>query len=105
MVIGKNQTNKAVLITSLLIKEETLSQMTAISQGIEGYRQLKHFKEPFKFWLLIILLIVTLLIIFAAIWFGLYISRGITEPVDKLALATRRVADGDLEFVIESRFR
>ena len=45
-------------------------------QGIEGYRQLKHFKEPFKFWLLIILLIVTLLIVFAAIWFGLYISRG-----------------------------
>jgi hypothetical protein len=41
VVIGKNQANKAVLITSLLIKEETLSQMTAISQGIEGYKQLK----------------------------------------------------------------
>ncbi|EKD39880.1 MAG: hypothetical protein ACD_75C00265G0001 [uncultured bacterium] len=75
--------------------------MTTISQGIEDYRQLKHFKEPFKFWLLIILLIVTLLVIFAAIWFGLYISRGITEPLEKLVLATRRVADGDLEFVME----
>ena len=98
VVIGKNQTNKAVLITSLLIKEETLSQMTAISQGIEGYKQLKYLKEPFKFWMLIVLLIVTLLIIFSAIWFGFYISKGITEPVDKLALATRRIAEGDLEF-------
>ena len=30
--------------------------MEVISQGLEGYRQLKHFKDPFKFWLLIILL-------------------------------------------------
>jgi two-component system, NtrC family, nitrogen regulation sensor histidine kinase NtrY len=102
VVIGNNQINKAVLVTSLLIKEETLSQMTAISQGIEGYKQLKYLKEPFKFWMLIVLLIVTLLMIFSAIWFGFYISKGITEPVDKLALATRRIAEGDLEFFIES---
>ena len=99
--IGKSGLGRAVLITSLIVKSEQLARMTTISQGIEGYRQLKHFKKPFKFWLLIILLIVTLLIIFAAIWFGLYISRGITDPLEKLVLATRRVTDGDLEFVIE----
>jgi two-component system nitrogen regulation sensor histidine kinase NtrY len=99
--LGSGQLGRAILITSLLVKSERLVRMTNISQGIEGYRQLKHFKEPFKFWLLIILLIVTLLIIFAAIWFGLYISRGITDPLEKLVLATRRVADGDLEFVME----
>ncbi len=99
--LGSGQLGKAILVTSLLVKSEQLARMTNISQGITGYRQLKHFKEPFKFWLLIILLIVTLLVIFAAIWFGLYISRGITEPLEKLVLATRRVADGDLEFVME----
>jgi two-component system, NtrC family, nitrogen regulation sensor histidine kinase NtrY len=103
VVIGKNEKNKAVLVTSLLVKAERLAQMTAISQGIEGYRQMKFLKEPFKFWLLIVLLIVTLLIIFSAIWFGFYISKGITEPVDKLVLATKRIAEGDLEFSIESR--
>jgi two-component system nitrogen regulation sensor histidine kinase NtrY len=99
--IGNGNLGKAILVTSLLVKSEQLARMTTISRGIEGYRQLKHFKEPFKFWLLIILLIVTLLVIFAAIWFGLYISRGITDPLEKLVLATRRVADGDLEFVME----
>jgi two-component system, NtrC family, nitrogen regulation sensor histidine kinase NtrY len=103
VIIGKNERNKALLITSLLVKEETLTQMTAISHGIEGYRQLKYLKGPFKFWLLIVLLIITLLIIFSAIWFGFFISKGITEPVDKLALATKRIAEGDLEFSIESR--
>ncbi len=99
--LGNGGLGRAILITSLLVKSEQLVRMTTISQGLEGYRQLKHFKEPFKFWLLIILLIVTLLIIFAAIWFGLYISRGITDPLEKLVVATRRVADGDLEFVME----
>lgn len=92
---------KSLLVTSLLVKNDQLERMTRISQGIEGYRQLKHFKDPFKFWLLIILLIVTLLVIFAAIWFGLYISKGITEPLEKLVFATQRVADGDLEFEME----
>ncbi len=101
IAVGTKQIGRAILITSLLVQSEQLSRMTTISQGIEGYRQLKHFKEPFKFWLLTILLIVTLLIIFASIWFGLYISRGITNPLENLVLATRRVADGDLEFEME----
>ncbi len=99
--IGSKNLGKGILIISLLVKNDQLARMTTISRGLEGYRQLKHFKEPFKFWLLIILLIVTLLIIFAAIWFGLYISRGITEPIEELVLATRRVAEGDLEFRME----
>lgn len=99
--LGSGSLGRAILVTSLFVRSDQLARMTTISQGIEDYRQLKHFKEPFKFWLLIILLIVTLLVIFAAIWFGLYISRGITEPLEKLVLATRRVADGDLQFVME----
>jgi len=99
--LGNQEISRAILITSLLVKTDQLARMTTISQGIEGYRQLKYFKEPFKFWLLIILLIVTLLVIFAAIWFGLYIARGITEPLEQLVTATRRVADGDLEFEME----
>ncbi len=96
--VGTDQNNLAILVTSVLMKQEQLARMMVISQGIEGYRQLKYFKGPFKFWLVIILVIVTLLIVFAAIWFGLHISRGITEPIDKLLSATQRVAEGDLEF-------
>lgn len=100
--ISSDGTQKAILVTSLLVEKERLESMELISQGIEGYRQLKHFKDPFKFWIFIILLIVTLLIVFAAIWFGLYISHGITDPLGKLVKATHRVAEGDLEFEMES---
>lgn len=93
----------AILITTRLIKKEQKERMAVITQGIEDYRQLKHMKKPFKFWLLAILFIVTLLIVFAAIWFGFYIAKGITDPLDKLAIATRRVAGGDLSFVLEKK--
>lgn len=91
---------ESFLITTLLIRNKQLNRLDFISKGIEDYQQLKYLKKPFKFWLLIILLIVTLLIIFSAIWFGLYIAKSITGPLNQMALATRRVADGDLNFVL-----
>ncbi len=100
--VGSDPENHAILTTSFLINQEKVDRMARISKGIEDYRQLKYLKGPFKFWLLLILLIVTLLIVFAAIWFGLRIARSITEPVDKLAGATRRVAQGEFDFTLDN---
>ena len=99
--LGKEKDNQYVLITSILIPDEKLQRMKRVSLGLEGYRQLMFLKQPLKTSFLVMLLIVTLLIIFSAIWFGFYISRSLTDPIDKLAEATRRVADGELDFVIE----
>ncbi|MBW6520123.1 MAG: HAMP domain-containing protein [Desulfoarculaceae bacterium] len=91
------------LITTKFITSAQKQQMTLITQGIEDYRQLKHMQKPFQFWLVALLLIVTMLIVFAAIWFGFYIAKRITGPIDKLAAATRRVARGDLGFSLEKK--
>ncbi|MDX1775466.1 MAG: ATP-binding protein [Desulfobulbales bacterium] len=90
-----------VLVTTLFIPNAKLQRMKVISKGIEGYRQLMLLKNPLKTSLLVILLIITLLIIFSAIWFGFYIAQGLTGPIGKLANATRRVAEGELDFVLE----
>jgi two-component system, NtrC family, nitrogen regulation sensor histidine kinase NtrY len=90
-----------VMVTSLLIPRERLARMTNISQGLEGYRQLMILKAPIKTSLLVMLLIVTLLIVFCAVWFGFYVARGLTGPIRQLGEATRRVADGELDFVLE----
>lgn len=90
-----------VLITTILIPTRQLHGMEVISRGIEGYRQLMLLKNPLKTSLIVMLLIVTLLIIFSAVWFGFYIAQGLTGPIDKLAEATRRVADGELDFILE----
>jgi len=90
-----------LLVTTVFIPQEQLQRMTVISKGIEGYRQLMLLKNPLKTSLLVMLLIVTLLIIFSAVWFGFYIAQGLTGPIGKLAIATRRVAEGELDFVLE----
>ncbi len=89
------------LVTTLLIPSEKIGLMHTVSQGITDYRQLVMLKAPIKLSLIIMLLIITLLILFGAIWFGFYIARTLTGPINKLALATRRVADGDLDFTLE----
>ncbi len=95
-----NQTNY-FLVSSLLIPIERLVLMQAVSSGITDYRQLVMLKAPIKLSLIIMLLIITLLILFGAIWFGFYIAKSLTVPINKLAEATRRVADGELDFTLE----
>lgn len=89
------------LISGLLIPLEQVQAMQTIAEGISGYQQMVMLKAPIKFSLIIMLLIITLLILFGAIWFGFYIARGITDPINRLAEATKRVADGDMEFIVE----
>jgi len=93
--------NSYFLVTSVLIPTEQLVRMKAISDGINDYRQLIMLKAPIKLSLIIMLIIITLLILFGAIWFGFYIAHGLTGPIKKLADATRRVAEGELDFQLE----
>jgi two-component system nitrogen regulation sensor histidine kinase NtrY len=44
---------------------------------------------------------VALLIIFCATWFGFYLAKTLTVPIQDLAEGTRRVAEGDLSFTID----
>jgi two-component system nitrogen regulation sensor histidine kinase NtrY len=76
-----------------------------VRRGYEEYNQFRLFQDPIKATLIITLFLITMLIIFVAIWFGIRMARGITEPVQMLADATHRVAQGDLDFTLEARGR
>lgn len=90
-----------VLVTTVLIPKERLLRLELISKGIQGYRQLLLLKQPIKSTFLVMLLIITLLIIFSAIWFAFYVAGGLTRPMAKLSQGIKQVADGELDFVLE----
>jgi two-component system nitrogen regulation sensor histidine kinase NtrY len=73
-----------------------------ISRSYEQYKHLTILKTPIKNSYILTLLLITLVIIFAATWFGLYLSKGITVPIQKLAEGTHEVAHGNLEHQIEA---
>ncbi len=92
-----------VLAVGIFIPADLTGKMKNISNGIEDYKQLKLLKHPIKISLIIILLIISLIIIFSATWFGFYLARGITIPIQQLAEGTHRIAGGDLDFTIDIR--
>jgi len=50
-----------------------------------------------------ILILITLLIVFAASWMGIYLARQITVPVQLLAEGTEEVARGNLDVSLDYR--
>ena len=46
---------------------------------------------------IIILLLMTVLVLFAAVWVGLFLSKRITVPIEALSEATREISAGNLD--------
>jgi len=92
-----------VVVASYFIPKSLAGKMREISQAFVDYKQLKVLKKPIKFSYMMALLMVTLLIVFSAIWFGIRLARDITGPIKELAEATHRIAEGDLNVRIEMK--
>jgi two-component system nitrogen regulation sensor histidine kinase NtrY len=102
-IFSRTETKAQVgaIVVAKFIPGVILNRLATITKGLEGYKQLKMLKKPIKLTPLIFLSIVTLLVIFSAIWFGFYLSKGITVPIEELAKATDRIASGDYGFHID----
>lgn len=83
------------------IPPEAVGKMQEITRSFEEYHQVSALKNPIKRSYLLSFLAITLLILFSATWFGYYLARGITIPIQKMAEGTRSVAQGDLDFKID----
>ncbi len=90
-----------LLVLTRFVPGSFVNRLHAISKGLQEYRQLKMLKTPIKASHMITLSIVTLLIIFTSVWFGFYISKEVTVPINELAEATNRIASGDYDFFID----
>src|SRR3990172_6849945 len=90
--------------TGVTVKPENefLNRALQISRSYEQYKYLASLKTPVKNSYILTLLLITLVIIFAATWFGLYLAKGITVPIQRLAEGTHEVAQGNWDYQIES---
>ncbi len=84
-----------------LIPKNLIDKIGVISRTAEEYKQFRLLKNPIKLSYILTLFIITLLIVFSATWFGLYLAKGITVPIQDLAQATRSIAQGNLDYRID----
>ncbi|MFO8086079.1 MAG: ATP-binding protein [Desulfobacterales bacterium] len=92
---------EAFVVLSVLIPPELFQDMQSISEGFQEYQQIKLLKEPIQLTYYIALSIVALLVVFCAIWFGLYLAKTISIPIMELSEATVSVAEGNLDVKID----
>ncbi|HEB73112.1 MAG TPA: PAS domain S-box protein [Nitrospirae bacterium] len=92
---------KGVVVVIKLVSQEMIEKVHSIVNAFQDYKQLTLKKEIIKASYQVTLTLVTLVVVFSAIWFGFYIAKGITVPLKKLSEATESVAKGNLDVRVD----
>jgi two-component system nitrogen regulation sensor histidine kinase NtrY len=85
----------AMVVVDYLVDESPRMWSDRIVASFREYRSLQLNKRPFKNLYVLTMALASLVVIFSATWLGLYLARGITEPLARVVAATRRVTEGD----------
>ena len=91
-----------VVVVDYYVPKSITKRALEISRSYEQYKHLGFLKNPVKNSYILTLLLITLVIIFAATWFGLYLAKGITVPIQQVAAGTHEVAHGNWDYQIEA---
>ena len=96
---GEGEGSKAIigaLVVSYFIPTSIVERAMIVSTAVKDYGTVNPLEYPIKSSYLSILVFITLLIMFVAIWAGLYLARQLTGPLEELENAAKKVGSGDL---------
>jgi two-component system nitrogen regulation sensor histidine kinase NtrY len=89
-----------VVVVSSYIPVSLVNKVDEIASVFYDYKDTNPLKYPMKTTYLVILVMITLVIIFVAMWIGLYLARQLTVPVERLVYGAQAVGAGDLDVSI-----
>ena len=101
-IYGSGKRILGVVVVDYYVPKSITKRALEISRSYEQYKHLGFLKNPVKNSYILTLLLITLVIIFAATWFGLYLAKGITVPIQQVAAGTHEVAHGNWDYQIEA---
>ena len=87
---------RAAVVVDAFIPEDISRKLKKMTHAFSDYEELRQFRNPIRQSYLLVFFMITIMIIFGAIWFGLYLARRITRPLLALEKATEEVAKGNL---------
>ncbi len=93
--------DRLIVVAGTLLDPVTSMRSEEVIQAYQSYRQLEVQKRQFAASYMLMFVLVTLLILLASSWMGLYLVRRLMIPVEALAEGTRRVSSGDLAHRVE----
>lgn len=93
----ESRNSASAIVVSSFIPFSLISKMDDISAAYENLRNFNPIQSPLRSIYLIILILMTLVILMCATWFGFYLARQLSIPLESLGLASRRVSQGDYQ--------
>jgi nitrogen fixation/metabolism regulation signal transduction histidine kinase len=97
--IGARRSADTSEITAIVFpRPARLADLTAkLVAEKQHYAMLVRNRNLFRDFYVVLLFLVTVLVLFAAVWIGLYLSKRITVPIEALSEATREISAGNLD--------
>jgi len=87
--------NEGRVVVGNMLPRELLFHLENAIAADASFQEMKRTQGTITATTILVFLAITLLLLFATVWIGLYLSRRFTEPLLAVASATRRVAEGD----------
>jgi two-component system, NtrC family, nitrogen regulation sensor histidine kinase NtrY len=94
---GDTRDVAGAVVVSYFIPKSIAATLEDVNQQANVYQQAEAQKEPIQDLYLSYFVMVSLLLLLASTWIGLYLAKRITGPVGQLVEATERVMAGDLD--------
>jgi len=100
--VQKLPDGRVVIAVKTLPKADS-QKIREIAKAYDEYQQVRLLDDPIRASYIAVLILITLLIVFAASWMGIHLAKQITVPVQMLAEGTEKVAGGDLDVRLDYR--
>jgi len=88
------------LAVSYHLPVSLVNKVDEIESTYADFREVNPLKYPVKTIYFAILIVITLLVMFGAVWVGFYLARQMTMPLERLARAVIEVGSGNLDVEI-----
>jgi len=90
-----------VILVAIPLPPEFRPTMNRIGENINTYRDLSNQRKIVRSTYIEVLLLITMIVLFATTWLAIYLSKLVTRPVAALAEATREISRGNLDYRVE----
>lgn len=104
-LVKLNALDDVYLLIGRMVDTKVLEHMDNTKGAANEYKKLKGKISSLQIQFLIIFIVVSLLLVFTAIWIGITFSSALIKPLNKLVFATQRIAEGHFDITIEENHK
>ncbi|MBZ5516354.1 MAG: HAMP domain-containing protein [Acidobacteriia bacterium] len=102
-VVGAGGERLGVVVSARQLPPNVKHVVDEIQREAQKYDDLSRERRAVKRNYLSMLWLLTLLIVFAATWFALFLSKQVTVPIQALVAATHEISEGNLSYQVTAR--